>query len=299
MLSRVKDGKMPGADLRPFLKLRPTTTAADPKLAVEGWDLPIVITDAATGKMQFNGGNVRVAFSMTPEIIHSPKALNKRKVLWLRDSFGGAMSPLMDATFTDIMAVHWSTGLLPSEEFMRLVETFRPDYVFVTVVERDVRREAFTTPPHIRPVFSADLFTPLHQSVPQFAHDISPGSEPGELVVNGPDPFLVFTIPGGFPAEEARFLAVAVSCKDGTSHVPIQLFWESDEFPVFSEEHSENLTATAEPQVVDLGTLPALQGAGQLTSLRIDLDALDKCDRFKVAFPAFGSVDLSTANPNP
>jgi hypothetical protein len=299
MLARAEDGKMPGADLKPFLKLAPRTSANDPRLAVEGWDLPIQITDAATGMVRFTGDNKRVTFSMTPEIIHSPKALNKRRVLWLRDSFGGAMSPMMGATFTDVMAVHWSTGLVPSEEFMRLVDTFKPDYVFVTVVERDARRDAFTTLPHLRPIYPVNAFTPLHESVPQFANDITQGSEPGELVVDGTDPFLVFSIPGGFPAAQARFLALAVSCKDGTSHVPIQLFWASDRFPDFNEAHSVGLTATAEPQVVDLGSLPALQEAGHLISLRIDLDARRNCSRFLVAFPAFGDVSLSEGAPRP
>lgn len=291
MLARAEDGKMPGADLKTFLKLAPISTAADPRLAVEGWDLPIQITNAA-GEVRFTGGNARVQFSMTPEIIHSPKALNKRKVLWIRDSFGGAMSPMMGATFTDVMAVHWSTGLVPSEEFMRLVDTFKPDYVFFTVVERDARREAFTTVPEIRPIYPTNGFRPSHETVPQYANDISQGSEPGELVVDGTDPFLVFTIPGGFAAEKARFLALAVSCKDGTAHVPIQLFWASDKFPHFNEENSLGLTAAAQPQVVDLGLVPSLQGAGHLTNLRIDIDTRRNCSRFMVAFPAFGELNL-------
>lgn len=292
MLARVEDGNAPRADLKPFLKLAPSTSAADPKLAVKEWDMPIEITDATTGKVRFTGGNTRVQFSRTPEIIHSAKALNKRRVLWLRDSFGTAMSPMMDATFTDILAVHWSAGLVPSEEFIRLVDTFKPDYVLVTVVERDALSGAFTTPPQIRPVYPANLFTPLHESVPLSANDISPGSEPGELVVAGQDPFLVFSIPGGFPAEQARFLALALSCKDGTRNVPIQLFWASDQVPEFMAANAIRLTATPQPQVVDLGSLPSLQRAGRLTRLRIDLEAQNRCNGFMLAFPTFGSVDL-------
>lgn len=299
MLERAKDGPKAKADLKPMLKLADRTAETDPRLAVEDWDFPTEIFNASTGKLRFSGGNTRVTFSMTPEIIRSPKALNQRKVLWLRDSFGTALSPMMAATFTEVMAVHWSTGLVPGEEFLRLVDTFKPDYVFVTVVERDARKEAFTTFPKIRPVYPVNTFTPLQESLPQSANDISPGTEPGELVIDGPDPFLVFSIPGGFAAEQARFIGLAVACLDGTANVPVQLFWASDRVPHFDEAHSQRLTANAQPQVVDLGTLPELQSAGRLTRLRVDLDTQNICKRFKMAFPVFGSLTLPDGGGQP
>lgn len=299
MLERTKDGPEVGADLKPLLKLANFNTETDPRLAVEDWDIPTEIINASTGKLRVRGGNTRVLFSMTPEIIRSPKALNQRKVLWLRDSFGNALSPMMAATFTEVMAVHWSTGLVPGEEFLRLVDTFKPDYVFVTVVERDARKEAFASFPKIRPVYPVNTFIPLQESLPQSANDISPGAEPGELVMDGPDPFLVFSIPGGFAAEQARFIGLAVACMDGTSNVPVQLFWASDRFPNFDEAHSQRLTASAEPKVLDLGALPELQSAGRLTRLRVDLDTRDICKRFKVAYPVFGSVTLPDGGGQP
>jgi len=82
---------------------------------------------------------------MRPLLVRSKHALNHRKVLWLRDSFGTALSPFMAATFTETLQIHYAA--LEPETLAGLVETYRPDYVFLTVVERDARGEWFRKPP--------------------------------------------------------------------------------------------------------------------------------------------------------
>ena len=64
-------------------------------------------------------------------------ALNKKKVLWVRDSFGVAMAPLMAATFSEVREVYSGLVFRPDGFFEKLVDEWRPDYVFFTLVERD------------------------------------------------------------------------------------------------------------------------------------------------------------------
>lgn len=73
------------------------------------------------------------------ELVVSKNALNKKRVLWLKDSFGGAMSQYMEATFSDILQIHYSE--MKNGKYAQLVNEFKPDYVFVTVVERNARNE--------------------------------------------------------------------------------------------------------------------------------------------------------------
>ncbi len=81
----------------------------------------------------------------TPVLITSRNALNQKKVLWLRDSFGFMLSPLMAASFTDTLQVSFSG--LTAEMFARLILAFQPDYVFVTAAERNLLDEAFLMAP--------------------------------------------------------------------------------------------------------------------------------------------------------
>ena len=113
----------------------------------ERFDLPLSITqiDFESGKIISTGPNVAINSSTKPLLVKSSGALNNKKVLWLRDSFGNSLSPLMAATFSDVMQLHWSEALKPGGSFARLVQDWQPDYVFVTVVERNARAAVFTS----------------------------------------------------------------------------------------------------------------------------------------------------------
>lgn len=82
-----------------------------------------------------------------PQLIVAPRALNDRRVLWLHDSFGTALFPSMTSTFSRIVHVHWLNTLSSPQRFAELVEDFRPEFVFVTVVERDAFSRAFSRRP--------------------------------------------------------------------------------------------------------------------------------------------------------
>lgn len=91
------------------------------------------------------GGNPEV--TTLPVLVVSNGALNAKKVLWLRDSFGQAMSPFMAATFREVLQVHVNDAFKSAERFAELVQAWRPEYVFVTVAERSARLDLFTTFP--------------------------------------------------------------------------------------------------------------------------------------------------------
>ena len=52
----------------------------------------------------------------------------------------------MAATFSQTVQLHWDQALKPGGRFIDLVEKWKPDYVFITVVERDSRSPLFTPP---------------------------------------------------------------------------------------------------------------------------------------------------------
>ncbi|MFC6335479.1 hypothetical protein GIR22_08650 [Pseudomonas sp. CCM 7891] len=86
-------------------------------------------------KLISTGENIPVGAPVTPTLVRSEGALNNKRVLWLRDSFGSAMSPFMSATFSEILQAHHKR--VKPASVAELVKKFKPDYVIVTNVERD------------------------------------------------------------------------------------------------------------------------------------------------------------------
>jgi len=107
-------------------------------------DQPILVEqiDYDTGKVTGSGGNPEIGFSQRPLLVLSRNALNEKRVLWLRDSFGTALFPFMNATFGQVLQSHFI--FIDQKELVRLVEKFHPEYVFITVVERDILLDWFT-----------------------------------------------------------------------------------------------------------------------------------------------------------
>jgi hypothetical protein len=128
-----------GGDLAKFLRL--TENLRDDKPIIHAQSLPVTTThiDYDTGQIVYEGGNIAVGSRHKPLLVKAEGAINNKKVLWLRDSFGTAMSPLMAATFSDVLQIHWREGIKPGGRLEQLVADWKPDYVFFTVVERDSR----------------------------------------------------------------------------------------------------------------------------------------------------------------
>ena len=73
-----------------------------------------------------------------PLLVTNVEALNKKRVLWLRDSFGTQLSPLITATFNQV--IHWHYDKAYSQdrqvELRQVLDEFLPEIVIMTVVER-------------------------------------------------------------------------------------------------------------------------------------------------------------------
>jgi alginate O-acetyltransferase complex protein AlgJ len=123
-----------GGDLARFLRISDAVEDEVPVLA----------------SMHSPNGSLQELRPRKAKLIVSPGALNPQRVLWLRDSFGAAMEPFMAATFAEMVQLHWDRPLGSPAEMAALIQIWRPDYVIVTVVERDARVRAFTLPPPAR-----------------------------------------------------------------------------------------------------------------------------------------------------
>jgi len=135
-----------GGDLAKFLRMAEVLRDSEVKIEDVG-KRPVETEqyDFETGKLNATGGNPPIGAPKRPLLVKSKHALNERRVLWLRDSFGTALSPFMAATFTETLQLHY--GEIDPKSLVRLVNTFKPDYVFVTVVERGARGGWFKQPP--------------------------------------------------------------------------------------------------------------------------------------------------------
>lgn len=115
--------------------VHPVSFASVPHVAVEYYD--------------YRTGDYKRTASSAEEIgkphiaMHtkSRQALNQKKVLWLRDSFGNAMGPYMALMFSDVVQINYRR--VSPAEFKQMVEEYQPDYVLMTIVERQVRDKFF------------------------------------------------------------------------------------------------------------------------------------------------------------
>jgi hypothetical protein len=101
--------------------------------------------DADDGRPLPASALLAVQAPLQPMRIASPQALNARRLLWLRDSFGTALLPYLAATYGDVVQVN-RASTTPAQ-FAALVLRFKPDAVLVSVVERNARDVWFQAPP--------------------------------------------------------------------------------------------------------------------------------------------------------
>lgn len=143
----------PGGDLAVFLRIPDLIRDDEPQLA---WglagQLETTVTDLDTGKPLLKRRFPRVDYPALTVHAHTPAALNQRRVLWLRDSFGAALSPWMSATFEDVVQLHWNAGMKDGARLLRkLIVDWQPQLVIFTVVERDSLSGLLLAEPPVQP----------------------------------------------------------------------------------------------------------------------------------------------------
>lgn len=226
--------------------------------------------------------------SFDPVLVHAEGALNQARLLWLRDSFGTALSPYMSATFSDVLQVHWATGLAPGA-LDDMVSRWRPDHVLVTVVERGARNAAFAALPPVERVGSDLSVASRLRTLPAWLHHLDAGASPDEFVVAGPDPHAVFDLPAS--AASASHLRIDLACLAGSGPVQVQLFWSTRQLPHFDEARSVKFVHDPARPSIRIASTGMTADLADLHRVRVDIDQAAACSRFRLDPPAFGTAE--------
>lgn len=142
----VRISQRTGGDLANFLKIEKLMSDKFLVTEINTKNHEHYIYNYNSRDLLYAGKNVLYGNIYNPIIIHTPSALNQSKILWLSDSFGGAMAAYMEATFSHVLKKHWK-GVVGTPLLEELVEDWKPDYVFYTVVERDSLSPVFLVEP--------------------------------------------------------------------------------------------------------------------------------------------------------
>lgn len=126
-----------GGDLARFLRIEHQLTDLEPQLTVSPSSVAAIeVFDWPSNNLVSQGANQEIPPAALPSRVLSPQALNNIKVLWLRDSFGTALSPYMAMVFADTLQVH--PQRISGSELVSILDRYQPDYVLVTLVERNL-----------------------------------------------------------------------------------------------------------------------------------------------------------------
>lgn len=276
-----------GGDLANFLRLSASFSDPDPRMH---WGLLPVKTsqvDYLTGEILGAGGNPDVGAPSKPLLVRSEGALNKKKVLWLRDSFGNVLSPLMASIFSDVLHLHWSQAIKPGGNFAQLVEEFKPDYVFVTVVERAVRSAEFSYYPPPAFVAMNSNFTVSSSTEIVAVNHLEPSSNGVEFNIAGNDAFVDFALNNKISSSNGYYLGLDIVCSDGSSSVPVQLFWVEEGDGSYSQANSVSLQLPTGASLMDVRTVSKWPIGIVLKRLRVDFDQSKSCASFELKNPSF------------
>jgi hypothetical protein len=236
--------------------------------------------DFLTGKLLYSGDNFNIGASKTPILVKSEKALNHKKVLWLRDSFGSAMAPFMAATFTETLQLHHSSAT--PELLANLVREYKPDYVLVTTVERDSLHEYFNSFPPMSISESRNQFLPVAHTSELRLNDFSADGEPGTYRVTGIDPYVVLKLSQPVQTAAVGQIAFDMSCTNNNSDkIPVQLFWRAQNAD-FIESNSVYFSANQGVTSIDISVNPAWNKSTEISEVRFDLVSPSECPTAKI-----------------
>lgn len=144
-----RTGKRIGGDLATFLRIQHSLTEQEPHpVLINRETVRTVVRELDTQRELPAGDFGQLQYPRHTIQTVTENASNDRKVLWLRDSFGIAQSPLMSASFRETIQLHWGRALADEARlFSDLVRAHQPDLVVMTVVERVIPAALFLTPP--------------------------------------------------------------------------------------------------------------------------------------------------------
>lgn len=274
-----------GGDLANFLRLSASLDDEEPVISASTLAITTTTIDFDSKKTLTKGANLPIKAPNTPILVESKGALNDKKVLWLRDSFGNSLSPLMAATFKNVIQLHWSEALKPGGRFQQLVDEWKPDYVFVTVVERAARSEFFTYFPPAAFLPDTGEFKTVSSAIPISDNQLIHGESGNDYEITGNDALINFSLSKTVTPTDVDYLSLNLSCADGTQAIPMQFFWLDETRPAFDEEHSVKFTAPTGRHLLDLRTLPKWSSASNVKLIRLDFEANKSCFHVRIEPP--------------
>jgi hypothetical protein len=277
-----------GGDLSRFQRIQSWTHDQEAVLRFrEKFSIPVERYDYESGALLGTNNNLPNLAPRRPELFASPKALNNKKVIWLRDSYGISLSPFMAATFSKVIQVDHES--INSDGLTKLVERFKPDYVLYSVVERASRRGLFLTPPDLFATAPNTIGFKLGAkgSVAQ-TNDVKPADKPNTYTITGVDPYIIFTLAPQVVGSKSHQLAFEFECFNAAEpRVPLQIFWSTPSEGI-SESNSARFFVKQGTTSVDLSGAPGWPTTEQVVNIRFDIDSAKACSGFSIKNLATG-----------
>jgi len=269
----------PGGDLANLLRL--SNTLSDHSAILRGLSTPVttVRIDYDTQTIRYQGGNSPFASTDKPIEIQSTGALNHKKVLWLSDSFGTELTPMMAMTFDRILFIHWDEGIRPGGRLAELITKWKPDYVFFTVAERSLGNGLFASYPP--PTFISNPKLPIKKIIlaQSERNDIHIHAD-GQYSISGNDPFLIYSLKSPIDSTTLRYLKLHVQCTSPLNTIPIKLYWLEEGELRFLEKNSTPVFQINPKEWLDLASLAGWQFAKPIQKIRIDFESPQSCVQF-------------------
>lgn len=268
-----------GGDLAGFLRL--TGSLKDREQVLEILPYSKVKIDCqrfyTNEKINCNN-NAKIISQQEPLLVISKGSQNDKKVLWLRDSFGTALSPYMASVFSNVIQIHY--GNLNKEKLINIVEEFKPDYVFMTIVERSIDGGLPTGYPEIQ----LDKYD-THSYASEYIASNDLEKEGGSFSISGRDPFLIYKLEHKVNSEFNDTVAISLTCdSDKKENVNVQLFWKKDENDAFSEVNSVRRSISQGISYIEPNLNPSWSAGEDVQYLRLDIESssTNKCAKFNI-----------------
>ena len=270
-----------GGDLISFLRLSGKIKDTQPRLEVLSRTEVNTVCERFYTHEYHECDNPEIISQPEPLLVVTVGAENTKKVLWLRDSFGTAVSPYMARLFSHVVQVHYDN--VTKESLVNLVKDFKPDFVFMTIVERDIDR-------------GLPAEYPLLHTYPGrfFAHNDLLNKKKTISIV-GSDPYLVYKLDSAVQGDQNDFITMRFFCEGKESEEMInelQIFWKENADDIFTELNSSKFSVAQGDIELRLGSVTKWAAAKDIEYLRLDIEpaSIDKCIDFSLNDFAFNKL---------
>lgn len=185
----------------------------------------------------------------------------------------------MAATFTETLQLHHASA--NPELLAKLIRDYKPDYVFVTTVERDSLDTYFNSFPPMSISDSRSNFLPVAHSSEFRLNDFLVSDEPDTYRVTGIDPYVVFKLSRPVQPAAAGQIAFDISCNTNSDKIPVQIFWRTQNTD-FIESNSVYFSANKGITSLDISVNPAWAKSAEIVEIRFDLVSPSECPTAKI-----------------